>query len=127
MLQALYSPFVAVTMVTPEVMVIFPHWLLHPYSLPGLALPQISYGWRLRYGAQPQWIFGLLLNLVRGASSVERLSNKKICIPFEMRVTRTVQTECRELALCRGAARSRTNFVQSYELSMEIGHGGCFF
>ena len=80
MLQALYSPFVAVTMVTPEVMVIFPHWLLHPYSLPGLALPQISYGWRLRYGAQPQWIFGLLLNLVRGASSVERLSDKKTCL-----------------------------------------------
>ena len=66
-------------------------------------------------------------SLVRGTNSAERLSNKKICIPFEMRVTRTVQTECRELALCRGAARSRTNFVQSYELSMKIGHGGCFF
>ena len=52
----------------------------------------------------------------RGTSSTGELSNKMICIPFEMRVTRTVQTECRELALCRGAARSRTNFVQSYEL-----------
>ena len=31
-----------------------------------------------------------------------KLSNKKICIPFEMQ-------------------------VQSYELSMKIGHGGCFF
>ena len=30
------------------------------------------------------------------------INNKKICIPFEMQ-------------------------VQSYELSMKIGHGGCFF
>ena len=100
--------------------------------------------------AASMYIWICSLNLVRGRSSCERLSNKKICIPFEMRVTRTVQTECRELALCRGAARwlclrparlgqsckhvgsrcfvrSRTICVQRYAFSMNMDTEFSFF
>ena len=39
----------------------------------------------------------------------------------------TVQTECRELALCRGAARSRTICVQRYAFSMNMDTEFSFF